>query len=1054
MRFCNLKNKKFTCFVVLVIAIILFSYNRPTFGKYNNRGNNDDSIWTGLTAADYRSGSGTVDNPYIISTGEELSYFSSQLANNNYSGNYFKIANNILLNEGIFKYENNVLMYTVSGITYYVNNDKYYDNPNFVGEEVGTLNLLGSLNGFKGTLDGNSHTIYGYYGEDALFTNLEGNVTSLYLENGVVNANGSTALFANTVTSSNISNIIADGYVITSTYTAAPNEEINVDLEEIGNKTIVGGLIAFANDSVISRCISKANVTGGYISGGLVGYSYDSSISNGYTTGELNSFSSNTIGIYAGTGTITRVYNSGTINGGLVGYLVNATATVDGVFIATDNDLVVDVIDSTITGNHNYYVYNNRGGNINSTQVTDANLKNKTFLSYYPEFVSKNDLKNNPQKLWIYTGSSYPLLYFDDVVNDNSELYIGAHMWNSFSSNELRTYNLTGNLVFMISDIDNVHVTDKYYYVLSGDTSLSRSSLEELEWMQYSDTVTVTDEGKYIVYVKTIDNNNNVSYINSDILILDNSEASIEITVGNNTYTELMENDIYIDSAFNISVSAQDNLSGVSSIEYYLSNTRINDFMNITWSKYSNPISINNIGEYILYVKVVDGCNIVTYASTPLIVYDGYTVSNLKPVGFTSGNKITKNSSVMFDIEYSNNKQLALTHNLVTSAILPVNTKITLLDKTNNKVYEYTVTNTSTTYPLVGFKEKGKSSDTYYTEGTVTNESFTVILDFANCNINTDYSNINVYLEGVNNNTIVRPTIEKMSFTILSDDNLLLNHAISTTYNGSINYNSDSITEVLIHNAVSMGNAYDTTYSDKKLGLAIRIENENNEVIDQEYLKNIIFKIGDDKYAPDVDNIIRINLNTNSSSDLTLSIVTYDGSLKLEDGIYSIKIYGYVSEDGIYYNNSNLTDPITIPLVVSNNNNDNLKYNFKVTNTAGDVIVNKGDVIDYSFQIMQDGLKNPNIKVSMYKKKRLTAYNQEYNLIDMGDYSDTTLDEYIENIYYVSRSAYSYSKDKKYDVFNYRLNTTTLEKTCYKFVFDVYSGNTKVESISKYIIVR
>ena len=1053
MRFCNLKNKKFTCFVLLVIAIILFSYNRPTFGKYNNRGKNDDSIWTGLTAADYRSGSGTVDNPYIISTGEELSYFASQLENNNYSGNYFKIVNNILLNEGIFKYENNVLMYTVGGITYYVNNDKYYDNPNFVGEEVGTLNLLGSLNGFKGTLTGDAHTIYGYYGDDALFTNLEGNVTSLYLENGVVNASGSTALFANTITSSNISNIIADGYVITSTYVAAPNEEININLEEIGNKTIVGGLVAFANDSVISKCISKVNISGGYISGGLIGYSYDSSISNGYTTGELNSFSSNAIGIYVGTGAITRIYNSGTINGGLIGYIINATTTIDGVFNVTDNDLVLGVTDSTVEGSHNYYVYDNRGGLINSTQVTDANLKNKTFLTNYPEFVSKNDLKNNPQKLWIYTGSSYPLLYFDDIVNDISELHIGAHVWNSFSSNDLYTYNLTGNLVFMISDVDNIHVTNKYYYVVSGETPLSRSSIESIDWIPYSDTVTITEEGKYIIYVKTVDNNDNISYINSDVLILDNSEASIAITMGNNTYTNLMENDIYVDSAFNISVSAQDNLSGVSSIEYYLSNARVNDLMNVTWNTYNNPVSVNSIGEYILYVKVVDGCNIVTYASTPLITYDGYTVNNLKPVGFDSGNQITKNSSVMFDISYSNNKQLSMSHNLVTSESLPINTKITLLDKTNNKVYEYTVTNLGTIYPLTSFKEKGKGTDTYYTEDMVTNESFTVILDFANCNISDDYSNINVYLEGVNNDVVVRPTITKTGFTILSNSSLLLSHAITTTYNGSINYKSDSITDVIIHNGVTMGNAYDTSYSDKKLGLAIRIEDENNEVIDAEFLKNIIFKIGDDTYAPDTDNIIRINLNTNSTSDITLSIVTYDGSLKLEDGIYTIKIYGYVSEDGIYYNNSNLTDPITIPLVVSNNSHENLEYNFKV-NSTGDVIVSKGDVVDYSFKIMQDGLKNPNIKVSMYKKKRLTAYNQEYTLIDMGDYSDTTLDEYIENIYYVSRSAYSYSKDKKYDVFNYRLNTTALDKTCYKFVFDVYSGNTKVDSISKYIIVR
>ena len=72
----------------------------------------------------------------------------------------------------------------------------------------------------------------------------------------------------------------------------------------------------------------------------------------------------------------------------------------------------------------------------------------------------------------------------------------------------------------------------------------------------------------------------------------------------------------------------------------------------------------------------------------------------------------------------------------------------------------------------------------------------------------------------------------------------------------------------------------------------------------------------------------------------------------------------------------------------------------------------------------------------------------------MGDYTEAVLDEFIDKIYYVKRNAFSYSKDKKYNVFNYQLDTSTLDKTCYKFVFDLYSGNTKVESISKYIIVR
>ena len=1055
MRISSIKNKRIICVVLITVLILLFSYKHPTFGKYNNRGNTGINVWSGMVASNYRSGNGTRENPYIISTGEELAYFSSQLENNDYSNSYFKIVNNILLNEGMFKYENDVLMYTVNSITYYVNGDEYYDNPNFIGESTGTLNKLNSLNGFKGTIDGDSHTIFGYFSDKALFTSLEGNVTGLSIENAFVNTSSSNGIFADTITSGNISNIIVDGLIIGTRYVPTPDEVIDIELLDDYsnlNKVILGGIASYTNDSTMTNCISKANIIGGYISGGIVGYSNNSTITNSYSTGELTSYSSNTIGVFKGTGTINRIYSTSTMNGALIGYITKSSLNISNSFITTDNNLVLGLFDSNVVSNNNYYTYVNRGDNITSTQTTLTNLKSKQFLQNYQEFVSKNNLKTHPQNIWIFNNDTYPLLYFDDVVNNNSELYISSYMWNSYSKN-LNVYNFTNNIVFMISDIDNVHLTDKYYYVSNNEDVLSKSDLENVLWVEYNDAVIISNEGRYIIYVKTVDNNDNVEYINSDILILDNSGSDITITMGENTYTELMNTEVYVDSSFNISVSAEDILSGVSTIEYYLSNTRINDLTTVNWSTYNNAISVNNTGEYILYVKVVDGCNFISYASTPLIVYDGYIVNNLKPVGFDSGNRITNNSSIMFDITYSNNKQLDIIHNIVSSVALPINTKITLLDKTNNKIYEYVVNNNGTTYPLTSFVEKGKTSSNYYTNTQVTNESFTVILDFSNCNIIEDYNNINVYMEGVNNNVVIRPTITKTGFTMLSDNNLLLSHNITTNFNGSINYNSDSISNVLIHNNVTMANAIDTSLSNKKLGLAIRIEDSENNIIESEYLKNIIFKIGDDKYAPDDDNITRINLNTNTTSDVTLSIITYDGALRLEDGTYYIKIYGYISDDGIYYNNNSLTDAITIPLVVANNTTENLNYNFNVSST-GDVIVNKNDVVDYSFRILQDGLKNPNIKVSMYKKNRLTAYNQEYTLIDMGDYTEAVLDEFIDKIYYVKRNAFSYSKDKKYNVFNYQLDTSTLDKTCYKFVFDLYSGNTKVESISKYIIVR
>ena len=609
MRISSIKNKRVICVVLIMVLILLFSYKHPTFGKYNNRGNTGSNVWSGMAASNYRSGNGTINNPYIISTGEELAYFSSQLENNDYSNSYFKIVNNILLNEGMFKYENDVLMYTVNSITYYVNGDEYYDNPNFIGDSAGTLNKLNSLSGFKGTIDGDSHTIFGYFGDEALFTSLEGNVTSLSIENALVNTSSSNAIFADTITSSNVSNIIVDGYIIGTRYVPAPDEV--VDAESLANYSnpniiILGGITSYANDSTITNCISKANISGGYISGAIVGYSDNSTITNSYSTGELTSYSSNTIGVFKGEGTINRVYSTSSMNGALVGYITSASLNISNSFITTDNNLVLGLFDSNVVSNNNYYTYVNRGDNITSTQTTLANLKSKQFLQNYQEFVSKNNLKTHPQNVWIFNGD-YPLLYFDDVVNNNSELYIGTYMWNSYSKN-INTYNFTNNIVFMISDIDNVHITDKYYYISSSEEVLSKNDLEYVEWTEYNDTVIINTEGRYIIYVKTVDNNVNVEYINSDVLVLDNSGSDITITMGNSTYTELMNTEIYVDSSFNISVSAEDILSGVETIEYYLSNIRVNDLTTVNWTTYTNAISINNTGEYI-FVKCLGTWN-------------------------------------------------------------------------------------------------------------------------------------------------------------------------------------------------------------------------------------------------------------------------------------------------------------------------------------------------------------------------------------------------------------------------------------------------------------
>ena len=153
------KNEKISLVVLFVLFILLLLFKSPALARFKNRSLSSSNVWSGEVATKYKSGDGTTDNPYIISNGEELAYFSSMLENNNYEGKYFKLINNIRINEGVFKYEDDKIEYILNDSIYYVDDTSYYDNDEFTGEAIGTLNVFPSLENFEGYFDGDSHII-------------------------------------------------------------------------------------------------------------------------------------------------------------------------------------------------------------------------------------------------------------------------------------------------------------------------------------------------------------------------------------------------------------------------------------------------------------------------------------------------------------------------------------------------------------------------------------------------------------------------------------------------------------------------------------------------------------------------------------------------------------------------------------------------------------------------------------------------------------------------------------------------------------------------------
>lgn len=174
----------------------------------------DSDVWDGKPAEKFAGGAGTVDDPYKISTGAELAYLAEKVnGGESYSGEYFKLTNDIQLNE----LDENGMPKAADG------QDKA-----FPWTPIGKFVKSSNKQPFSGIFDGDGHTISG------LYINLTGNYKS--------NSKGKVyqGLFGY-VKGGTVQNLIVTGSV------AVKNTCINVDVSYIGG--IVG-----CTDGTVQNC--------------------------------------------------------------------------------------------------------------------------------------------------------------------------------------------------------------------------------------------------------------------------------------------------------------------------------------------------------------------------------------------------------------------------------------------------------------------------------------------------------------------------------------------------------------------------------------------------------------------------------------------------------------------------------------------------------------------------------------------------------------------------------------------------------------------------------
>ena len=247
------------------------------------------------------TGEGTAGNPYQIATANDLREFAQRVNN----GQIRADANAILTDD----------INLNPGFTF--KEDGSYSGPAGVDPQEWTPIGTSSINQYRGTFNGDGHTISGLYIDSRAdyqglfgFVGSEGTVQNLSVSGSVSVSGG---MYVGGIAGQN------NGNVINCAFSGS-----------VSGSDHVGGVVGYNNSSV-ENCYNTGTVTGpdsviGSYVGGVVGYN-NSNVENCYNTGTVTGSDSSLGGVggvvgYNNGGTVENCYNTGDISGGVSGGVV------------------------------------------------------------------------------------------------------------------------------------------------------------------------------------------------------------------------------------------------------------------------------------------------------------------------------------------------------------------------------------------------------------------------------------------------------------------------------------------------------------------------------------------------------------------------------------------------------------------------------------------------------------------------------------------------------------------------------------------------------------
>ncbi len=259
---------------------VLYNYHDHVWGEYTDNGDNTKTASCLCERCEVLDTLQLESKNIKISTAAELLEFLGSAET--YENTTVTLENDIIVNDGVFSLNDE--------------NKPMYNSSLILPTAASTLAL------FKGTFDGQGHTISGLYTTSGLFESCENAIVkNVNFENCCVNNDGSSSccgLIANVAANSTFENIKNTSFVTTvgskGSYTGGAFGKLESCTvsgvrnygETYSANGKVGGLVGYTNLGSITECLNQGKVSGEK-SGGLIGTLKETKIVGCYNTGEV-----------------------------------------------------------------------------------------------------------------------------------------------------------------------------------------------------------------------------------------------------------------------------------------------------------------------------------------------------------------------------------------------------------------------------------------------------------------------------------------------------------------------------------------------------------------------------------------------------------------------------------------------------------------------------------------------------------------------------------------------------------------------------------------------